>query len=121
MYESTPFDVNDMRKLVKIYRKHEMEMDFFFFCALMPYYQTEECETYLDQLAGHVIYRLSDSIPKEKREIMHVYPNNEGSLIIDEHKWDSLEDWRKQWEHINPVIPEFVKLLPESEKNRLIL
>lgn len=63
---------------------------------------------------GHILYRLCEFVSLEERQMMMIYPSDDGS-IIDIHDtlsgepvfWDSLEDWRHQWEEYHPVIPEF--------------
>lgn len=113
-------DVPHLRKLAETYRDDpDFTTDFFFSLALRGFY--DAMWDGLNATAGHIIYRLSDTIEKPQRETMDIYPSPTGSIIF-EHKsgknhgyvdrWDSLEDWRKQWERLHPVIPEYTKQLP---------
>jgi len=62
----------------------------------------------MDRDVGHLLYRLSDFIGEEERRQMMIYPSEDGMIFdYDLFLWDSLEDWRKQWEKSHPIIPEF--------------
>lgn len=112
-------DIEHLKKLSKAVKESKMndinEKIFFFFnYALLPYYE----DVFWDGLAndaGHIIYRLSDILPKEERQNMIIYPSDNGSIIMNNSAWDSLEDWRKKWEKIhNGNIPDFTRRLPSS-------
>jgi len=114
-------DVPYLRELVQDYKDNlDFTTEWFFSYALLGFY--DAMWDGLNGTAGHIIYRLSDAIEKSQRETMHIYPSSTGSIIIIERgmgedegvRWDSLEDWRKQWERDNPVIPEYTKQLPEG-------
>lgn len=87
----------------------------FFSRALVPFY--DAMWDGLDTTAGHVIYRLSDLVPEEKRRNIAIYPASTGSLIIEQWNWATLEDWRKEWERYHKDIPQhnldrLIKMLP---------
>ncbi len=116
-------DVPYLRILVQRYRDNpKMTTESFFSFALLGFY--DAMWDGLNGMAGHIIYRLSDAIEKPQRETMVIYPSSKGSIInvneedVGEHelvnRWASLEDWRKEWEHINPVIPDYAKQLPSA-------
>jgi len=112
-------NADDVRELVQKFKNGAFDLDGFFRNALLPFYDVMWFS--LRGQAGHILYRLSDSVPEEKRKKIAIYSSREGSLIldprngdIDDYKWDSLEDWRKLWEKIHPYIPELMKSLPEG-------
>jgi hypothetical protein len=81
------------------------KLEIFFDLILTPYYFPESCSNGdITANAGHIIYRISDSIPLEIRERIKVYSN------------DSLEDWRKEWASGGAVIPNFRKKLPDLSR-----
>ena len=75
----------------------------FFIRALEPYYIS--CiQGGMKTELGHIIYRLSDRIDKERREQIIVYSPN----------GTNLEQWREDWETQSDNIPDFSMLdLPE--------
>ena len=77
----------------------------FFSHVLLGYY--DAMFDGLSRNTGNVVYRLSDSLPDVERQMIEIYPSSTGSLAIDGAQWDSLEDWRKEWERNNPFIPFF--------------
>jgi hypothetical protein len=79
--------------------------DVFFSSALMGFYDP----TYmgLGTEAGHIVYRLSDHLSEAERSTIKIYPSPTGSLSINGNRWDSLEDWRKEWESLPDEIPHF--------------
>ena len=81
----------------------EKLLESFFSLALVPFY--DPMWDGLKTHAGHVIYRLSDSVPEEKRRNIAIYPANNGSLIMDKYPWASLEDWRAEWQKYHKQIP----------------
>jgi hypothetical protein len=87
-----------LRELVYLHRDHpdEISVEYVFKQALLGYY--DPMWNGLRQEAGDIIFRLSDFIPREEREKIDVYPSQNGSLSIRGWQYDSLEDWRKQWE-----------------------
>jgi hypothetical protein len=111
-------DIEHLKKLVKAINEFESndketKIRLFFSYALLPYYE----DVFWDGMkaeAGHIIYRISDLLPLEKRHCIEIYPSSHGSICINDHYWDSLEDWRKQWEVYNPVIPDFTRKIPSS-------
>ena len=107
-------DINRLKGIAELHREYpeSFTIVYFFAEALEGYY----CSLWdgLERNSGHVIYRLSDFIPKDKRENMPVYPSLTGS-IVDKGlvQWDSLEDWRNRWEKAsNNDIPYFQNQLP---------
>jgi len=84
------------------------EIAFFFSHALTPFY---DCMwDGMKTEAGHIVYRLSDRLDKSFRETIMIYPRSSYSG----GGWNTLEDWRKEWEKLNPEgIPEFTKMLEE--------
>lgn len=56
---------------------------------------------------GHILYRLSDFINESERKRIWIYPSETGMIVDDYGRCDSLEDWRRQWAKIHPIIPEF--------------
>lgn len=110
-------DSNYLRKLVQDYKKrgdHIPDLETFFSMALLPFYDV--MWTGLKRDVGHVIYRLSDFVPEEERCQIGIYPSRTGSIIDGKYGlWNSLVDWRRQWERQHLYIPEFVKLLPEAQ------
>lgn len=60
---------------------------------------------------GHLIYRLSDFLPKVEREKIRDYPDENGKILSDGVRWSSLEDWRSFWgERFGPV-PTLLEIL----------
>ena len=107
-------DVSYLRILAQDYKDNpNLTAEWFFSFALLGYY--DAMWDGLNGTAGHIIYRLSDAIEQPQRKIMAIYPKSTGSIIRKEvDRWDSLEDWRKQWENLHPVIPDYKKQLPEN-------
>lgn len=116
-FESRIGDIPYLKELAKAIKEeinNEKKLEIFFSYALLPYYQQIDWDG-IKTDAGHIIYRLSDFLPEEKRSKIAVYPNrNGGSLILNDNPWDSLEDWRKQWERYHTYIPPIIKKLPSS-------
>jgi hypothetical protein len=111
-------DIPYLKELARAIKEDRMDfekgVEWFFHCALLPYYQPIDWDG-MNIDAGHIIYRLSDFLPEEKRSKIEIYPNpHGGSLIINDYHWDSLEDWRKQWEKYHSYIPPIIKKLPAS-------
>jgi len=111
-------DIPYLKELARAIKEDRMDfekgVEWFFHCALLPYYQPIDWDG-MNIDAGHIIYRLSDFLPEEKRSKIEIYPNpHGGSLIINDYPWDSLEDWRKQWEKYHSYIPPIIKKLPAS-------
>ena len=110
-------NIDELKKLAKAVKEevsdNKTKRLLFFHFALLPYY---ECLFWdgMSKDAGHIIYRISDFLTKEERCNIEIYPTDGGSIIIDNCAWDSLEDWRKQWEKYHPVIPDFTRKLPSS-------
>lgn len=118
-YELPVGDIKWIKKVLIYYQELKAEDPSFYSKHVPPFFMEVITPFYdcmwdgMTRDAGHVIYRLSDSVPKEVRESLAVYPNGEtGSLMHDGGFWNSLEDWRREWEKMNPIIPEFQKLLP---------
>lgn len=110
-------DTEYLKEIIKVIKEDNKIADpieTFFFYALGPYY----CPVGWDGIkrnAGHIIYRLSDFLPEEKRSNIAIYPSEHGSLIVNNYPWDSLGDWRKKWEkHYPNGIPEMIKKLPHA-------
>jgi hypothetical protein len=112
-------DIEHLKRLTKTFSEHKGEqgnLEMFFMFALLPYYEFISYDG-LDRRTGHVIYNLSNFVKQEDREKIIVFRTEKGSIVDEEGKaWDSLEDWRKQWEKINPVIPNLIKEIPSMEK-----
>lgn len=77
--------------------------DFWWAAKLLPYYDPIS-EHGLAMADGDDLYRLSSAIPLAERRRIPLYPRGsfhtyatEG-VIIDGEPWDSLEDWRVEWE-----------------------
>jgi len=91
----------------------------FFWLSTHSFYSP--MHTGLDRDVGNFIYRLSDKIPEDIRSEIGMYPNDRGTIYEkdsagDTVQWDSLQQWREEWEHIaegNFDIPEFTETLPE--------
>jgi hypothetical protein len=89
-------ETGDLQKARELFFKHTLE----------PYYSP--IFDGLNTNVGDVVYRLSDYLTEEERQLMIAYPSEQGSLVFDDNPWDSLEDWRKQWEHNRQnSIPDF--------------
>jgi len=126
MYQLPIGNVAGLKRLVQFFRsasQEEMDLERFFSLAIMPFYDCMHGG--IERMAGHVLYRLSDFLPLEHRKDIYIYPDSSdssGSLVVDDSSWHSLEDWRKEWESLNPHIPsltkslpgEIIKLLPEK-------
>lgn len=119
-------DLEKLRDLVGEYEKNpNLSTELFFSVALIPYYSP--MWEGLDQQAGDVIYVLSEFVPEEKRRTMYVYPSSTGSLLEEDVKWDSLEDWRaeRRAKRGEDFIQDILGTLPElselskSMQNRL--
>src|ERR1700733_15342695 len=79
--------------------------DSFFRHALLGFY---DCMfDGLKEKAGQWLYRLSDHLSEVERFEMEIYPSETGSLAPDGGRWDSLEDWRRQWESYHFEIPRY--------------
>lgn len=114
-------DIDGLKKLLAYFKEikekeglNSESMKSFFGLALVSHYDCMWEGLRIE--AGHMIYRLSDQIPPERRQTIPIYPYEDGSIKRQDGNWDSLEDWRKQWEKYNPNIPEFQKLLPLIEE-----
>jgi len=104
-------DIDWLRKLVSQYKDNpELSVEFFFRFALLGYY--DGMWSGLQRICGDVVYRLSDFVLPEDRKKMLIYPSSNGSLITDDCPWDSLEDWRGEWEKSRGAIPFFQPQLP---------
>jgi len=113
-------DEGYLKILLQHYKKHKddpRDLRLFFSMALEPWH-SPLYESFKPNV-GHIIYRLSDSVPQEEREVMPVCQSRTGSLTIRGKPWYSLEDWRKEWERNNAPIPEFKKILPLEDMLRL--
>jgi hypothetical protein len=94
-------------------------LELFFDFGLTPYYSPLHAG--IDTSIGNFIYRLSDRVPEEKRKRITLYPSPGGSLVCYEDydpenptRWDTLEDFRREWEKSHTAIPAFEKSLPEG-------
>lgn len=71
----------------------------------------------IDEIMGHVIYRLADNTPLEIRKKMSVYPDERGAIIESKDGgniiYASLEDFRKEWERENQPIPPLRRLITD--------
>lgn len=104
-------DIDWLRTLASQHKDNpELSVEIFFKFALVGYYDT--MWSGLQRICGDFVYRLSDFIPLEDRKKMLIYPSRNGSLIIDDHLCDSLEDWRGKWEKSRGAIPFFRPQLP---------
>ncbi|HLD83879.1 MAG TPA: hypothetical protein VI979_03430 [archaeon] len=109
---------NYLLELAEMKGRGEISDERFFSLALLGFY--DAMNPALTAADGHMIYRLSDFVPEDRRRTMRIYPCRTGSIIMpsDEildaskhpyeyelgggpNNWDSLEDWRKQWERIH--------------------
>ena len=97
-YKDLPLgDVEWLRKLVYKYRDNpNFSKQSLFSHALLGYYDV--MWSGLESVTADLIYRLSDFVPEDERKTMHIYPSPDGSIVRGDGKWDSLEDWREQWE-----------------------
>lgn len=110
------FGVDELRQLANLVRAGTISREDFFSQAL---WDPEDVFSGLDPEAGHLLYRLSDRIPPDRRRAMMIYPCNQGSILDQSTlrpgrpvRWDSLEDWRQWWEGRHPQgIPTFRKEL----------
>ncbi|VVB82657.1 Uncharacterised protein [uncultured archaeon] len=126
--ETKTFDVKDLKELANRLEKHIGKypdyniIDGFFSWALFPYYTPCLPNDFygITKNAGHIIYRLSDFLSEETRKNIHIYPHEKGMVILKQLegnvRWDSLEDWRKEWKKNNSYIPDFIKRLPSNFK-----
>jgi hypothetical protein len=104
-------DIDWLKTLASQYKDNpELSAKFFFEFALLGYY--DAMWSGLQRICGDVVYRLSDFALPEDRKKMWVYPSRNGSLITDDQRWDSLEDWRGKWEKSRGTIPFFQPQLP---------
>jgi len=112
-YRLPTADLAYLRSLLQWHKDHPdlFSIETFFCQALLGYY---DCMwSGMNQEVGHLVYRLSDSVPEEERGRIPVYPGiDEGSLILENNRWYSLEDWRRCWEKQNPIIPHYTLQLP---------
>ena len=111
-------DVSHLRMLVQKYRDNpKFTTEHFFSLALFAFYDVMD-EEGINGTTGHIIYRMSDAVIEKQRETIPIYPDSTGSLILPDEgdPWDSLEDWRKQWQRLHPVIPVLTKQLSEEFK-----
>lgn len=112
-------DIKHLKELADLVKKEpDFTLRLFFACGLEGYYSplwsgmTKDC--------GDVLYRLSDFIPRQQRETMPIYPSPEGSIVNEDGGvWDSLEDWRMQWEKQNESIPFFQTEIEQSGLKQL--
>ena len=130
-YEMPHGDIEFLTKVHNSINEHKNEINnpksFFFQLALEPYY----CPLYdgMDKVCLDLVYRLSDKLSYEERDKIMVYPSNVGSILDFDEKsqrtirWDSLEDWRREWKITRRGhIPELIKLLEiKNLKNFKIL
>jgi hypothetical protein len=107
--EETPeFNISGLRDLaIEFGKDPSVGIDLFFKLALYPYYDCLWKGVNVN--CGHFIYRLSDHLPKEKREIITIHSSESGSIITEFGLVDSLEDWRHIWEKEHKEIPTFQK------------
>src|SRR5687767_6019427 len=99
-------DPEYIRSLIEAVRQGKLtDVRLFFILALEGYYSPM-----LDGMnrdVGHFLYRLSDLMPAEDRAKLKIYPNYEsGSLVDNGVRWDTLEDFRREWAKSNPHIPQ---------------
>lgn len=133
LYGQKIFDIKDLKELANRLEKVVKEdptynaVKGFFFWALDHYYTSYAGpnDFYgITKNVGHIIYRLSDFIPKEERKNIPVDParptNKDAKLMMEMSDgaipWVSLEDWRKEWEKDHPYIPNVIKRIPSSFK-----
>jgi len=121
-FEKNKYTVDELIRRVKELRNvldkgnvdYNKSIELLFSIAIKPFVDHPEDEyDSVDTEVGHILYRISDFIPEGQRKTIAIYPFDEGSLTIDDTRWYSLEDFRKFWKSINPIIPEIVKSLPE--------
>lgn len=105
-------DVPYLKRLLRVCRKvfkddPKKMREFFFTMSLVGMYDCMWDGIKVE--VGHIIYCLSDFLDETERRQIDIYPSPEGSLVDVETdtQWDSLEDWRRQWASMHPVIPEF--------------
>jgi hypothetical protein len=99
--------------LLELYRETR-DLNLFFDEALDPFNDIFiGCDNEMPVLRvyGHLIYRLSDYMPKPDREKVPNYPDDEGKIIIDGNKWSSLEDWREWWSKTFQPIPNLSEII----------
>jgi hypothetical protein len=114
-------DISWLRTLASQYKDNpELSTEFFFEFALLGYYDV--MWSGLQGICGDFVYRLSDFVPLEDRKKMLIYPSSNGSLVIDDSVWDSLEDWRRRCEKSRGAIPFYQPQLPPGvdELGRII-
>lgn len=108
-----------VRQIIRFCEEFNLSSDFFFSQVLEAYYSP--LLDYVDGLArdaGHLIYRLSDQLAEEQRQSMHIYPDNNGNILIEDVLWGSLEDWRREWESRHPDIPRFSDLISARHNDK---
>jgi hypothetical protein len=95
--------VQRLRELREVPPDQVTELGIFFRHVLAPFY---DCVwDGLKTEAGHAVYRLSDLVPQEVRQVIEIYPRKDG--------WDTLEDFRREWEDLHPEgVPFLQRLLP---------
>ncbi|MCH8003379.1 MAG: hypothetical protein IH934_02010 [Nanoarchaeota archaeon] len=114
-YGNLPEDLDYLKSLAQMLKEGKIdEVKELFPFALLPFYDAMWKDVGLSQITGHLIYRLSDFVSEEERQHLDIYGSDDGSIMINERRLDSLEDWRKKWEKMNPYIPELMKILPSG-------
>jgi hypothetical protein len=91
--EIQPDSLDEIRRLLRCVGTSDVSdpLRTFFAVALRPHY----CPSWgpaqsLPALAGNVLYRLSDLVPLERRESMHLFDDYPSGSF-------TLEDWRQLW------------------------
>ncbi|GEM_PF-6533009 len=115
-YRLLIFDKKNLAHLMRSIPDWTTERELFFSVALLPYYDGGITWEGMDAEVGHIIYRLTDLVDPDDRKAFAIYPSSDGSVTTKyeyeydheerEVKWDSLEDWRREWERTNPNIPD---------------
>lgn len=87
--------LDELRRLVRFAKASRLSdpLQVLFEMALVRYYDPENPNGDLEDVAGHVLYRLSDLVPQQARALMPV----RGPVGSLRHTGPSLEDWRAEW------------------------
>lgn len=81
----TPEEAIEMlRRLTFLLRDNpDISIDQYFAYAVSPFYDTMWKWNPPPAIYGDILYRLSDYVPQEQREIIEVYPDPNGTLMLE--------------------------------------
>lgn len=93
--------VDRLHELTRLIAEHAENfnnpVESFFMWALEPYYSPLWDGG--DRGVLDIVYRLSDRISQVERRRIMVYPSPTGEILLEDGRWDSLEQFRREWEN----------------------